>query len=373
MKTRAITVAIILGGFSAAISQEYDDVYFSKKDREPSVVQAVAQTHKKLKALDETTSLLQATDPAISMEGYTGRTINPDYQPGGVKVTTASYFSPNYQPTDVNGQLARNNYYTSNNNNYPYNNYYGRNSFYGNGFGNYYSPYSNFGYSPYGWDNGFGSPYGGFYSPYYGYGGMNSMYSSLAFGMGYGFGGGCYGGGYYGSYYPQTVVVVNNPDAHVNKVYSKRESRSNYAGTNTASTRGTAVTTIDPTQGGRGGRVATASSTNTYYQRGWRQDPTVTQTSTSGSRSSAFTGGTSSGSRSTWGTNGGTTRTSNWGNSNSSFSPGGTRSNTSFGSGGSTFSGGSSGSRSSGFSGGGSSGGGSRPSGGGGGGSRGRN
>jgi hypothetical protein len=367
MKTRAITVAIILGGFSAAISQEYDDVYFKKSDRNKSSETVVLAKATKTVSTVEQTATTSQYNSVVLPEGYSGRTINPDYQPGGAAVVTtnSSYFKPNYQPTNVNGQLNQYDSYASNSNYYnSYRNGYG----YGN-YGGYYSPYNSYGYSPYGY--GFGSCYtcmGGYsgwgYPSYYGYG------SSLGFAMGYGSGyyGGYYGygGGYYGGYYPTTVVVVNNPDSHVNTVYGKRQSRStSYAGT--ASGRGTALVS-DPTQGGRSGRVASNSTSNTYYQRGWRQDPAVNQsggTSSSSSRSSVFNN-SSSGSRSSWGSSGGTTTrpSSSWGNS--TFSGGSRSSGSSFPSGGGSSFGGSRSSGGSSFGGGG----GSRPSGGG---SRGRN
>jgi hypothetical protein len=352
---------MLCGVYSVVGQAEYDDMYFTSKDRVEQV--AVVKKEKPqnaLNALTETSAAYQAVSPNISMEGYTGRTINPDYQPGGVSVVTTSYFTPNYQPTRVNSQL-----YTSSGNNFNnfnnYSSFMSPYSFYGGryGFGNNYSPYGygydNWGYSPY--------AYSGFYNPYYSnwgyspYGYGNSI--SMLYGMNYGYGGGLYGYGcptsYYG-YYPGTVVVVNNPDNHVNTAYGKRQSRSTYVNnTGNSGARGSMLTaTADPNQN-RGGRVASTSTSNSYYQRGWRQDPSITQSSssTSGSRYSGFSSGTSN-TRSGWSTFGDNNNTrSSWGNSsfsgtnrsntNSSFS-GGTRSS------GSSFSGGSStgGSRSSG-------------------------
>ena len=347
----------MLCGIGSVMGQaEYDDMYFTGNDRVTQVATFKKEKpQNSLDALSETNAAYQAVAPNISMAGYTGRTINPDYQPGGVAVVTSSYFTPNYQPTRVNNQL-----YTSSNNNFNnFNNYPGfwsPYSYYGGryGYGNNYSPYgygyNNWGYSPY--------AYGGFYDPYY----SNWGYSPYGFGnigYGYGLGGGYNGFGcpasYYG-YYPGTVVVVNNPDNHVNTAFGKRQSRSTYATNSNTSARGSMVaTSANPTEN-RGGRVASTSSSNSYYQRGWRQDPAITQStsSTSGSRYSGFSSGTSN-TRSGWSSFDSNTRSS-WGNSNSSFS-GTTRSSTSTGSftggsrsSGSSFSGGSSagGSRSSG-------------------------
>jgi hypothetical protein len=379
MKVRLITAALILGGFAAATSQEeYDDVYFTKKDRVARVSVPIEKPQNSLNALSETNAAYQAVAPSVSMAGYTGRTINPDYQPGATATVASSYFTPNYQPARVNNQL---NSYSSNFNNFsnccynPYNSYYGR------GFGNrgYYSPYgmNSWGYSPY---SSFG---GGYYSPFnsgfgyspFGFGNGFSIFSGMGYGysmysgMGNGWGGGYYGNGYGGGYYPGNVIVVNNPDSHINKVYGKRQSRStdnanlasNYTG------RGNGInSSADPNQGGnRGGRVASSGTSNAYYQRGWRQDPTISQTTTSTNSGSRFTGysGGSNSSRSTWGSFDSTpSRGTSGGIGNSSF---GTSRSSGFSSGGSF--GGSSGSSSGGRSSGSSSGGGSS------GGTRGRN
>ena len=362
MKTKAITLAILVGVWSAAISQsaEYDDVYFSKKDR-----QEVAMPMPILMKSLESPSDVPVIQPIIQAEGYSGRTINPDYEPGAVAVASSSYFTPNYQPTGVNSNLNR---YASSNNNYP--NSYGY-SPYNSGWGN-RGGYSSYGYG--GWNSGmgYGSCYnsmGGFGSPYYGYG------SGFNYGMGYGYGSGLgmmmgYGNGYgygYGNYYPTTVVVVNNADNHVNQVYGKRDSRSSDYNNNMTGTRSgrSAVMSGNQQAGGRGGRVASSGTSNTYYQRGWRQDPAISNTSTTTctrASSSNSTGGT----RSTWsGSNGTNSRSNSAWDNGSSFGGSNSRGSSM------NTGGGSSGGRSSGgFSGGGSSsGGGSRSSGG----TRGRN
>lgn len=331
MKTKIISgVCMVLGACSVLAQTEYDDMYFTSKDRD---VQAVTVKKEKLQssldALSETSAAYQAV-PVATMNGYTGRTINPDYVPGGVAVVASSYFTPNYQPANVNRQLYSNN----NNNNYnSLSSFYGPCSYYGSrlGYGGFYSPYSygynNWGYSPY--------SYGGYYDPYYsnwgyspygyGYGSRLSMYYSLAYG--YGWGGGYYGyGSYYGNYYPNSVIIVNSPDNHVNVAYGKRQSRSTYSDSYNSGARGSAITSSSVQNANRGGRVASTSTPNAYYQRGWRQSPAVTQStgSTAGSRYSGFSSGSTS-SRPGWSSFGDTHSTrSSWGNSGgSSFSNGG--------------------------------------------------
>jgi hypothetical protein len=360
---------------------ENDDVYFSKKDRQ----KAEAKLPKVLNKLDQDNNVYASLPKAKlnSTNGYTGRTINPDYQ-GSWETGTdvSSYFIPDYQPATVNNNM----------NQYP--------SMYSQGgFGSYgsrwgmrgmYSPlYSSFGYSPFGYSPyGYGSygmydpfmsgynswgynPYSSWGNSYYGYG------SGFGYGYGcnYGYGSGLYGGWYSGGYYGQPVFGGNYADNQVNRTYGKRSSRNDGVVATSGMSRGTQVVSGGQTNTTRGGRVATTSTgtstTNRYYQRGWRQDPAINPSAGtgSGSRTSGWIGstGTSSGRSSTsyWGgnTNTGTNRSS-W--SNDSFGGGSRSSGTSFGTGG--------GSRSSGGSsfggGGGASQGGGRSSGGGG---RGRN
>jgi hypothetical protein len=318
-----------------------------------------------------------------SANGYTGRTINPDYQ-GTWETGTdvSSYFISDYQPATANGNL----------NQYPamysqgggfgsFGNRWGMRGMYSpfnSGFG--YSPfgYSSFGYSPIGYSS-FGNSYG-MYDPFmsgynsWGYNPYSSWGNSWGYGSGFGYGYGCnygYGSGFFGGgYFGQPIFAGNYSDNSAPRTQGKRSSRNDGFVNNGSLNRGTQVVSGGQPNSTRGGRVATTNSgtstTNRYYQRGWRQDPTINPSAgtSSGSRSSGWVGGTgtSSGrSTSTWSNPSTGTNRSSW--SNDSFGGGSRSSGTSFGTGGG-------GSRSSGGSSGTSGGGGTRSSGGGG---RGRN
>jgi hypothetical protein len=372
MKARIVAVALVGLGCYSAMGQEYDDVYFSKKDRDKQQ----ALVPKTLKTLDKSSEDYPVLAKANrKVEGYTGRTINPDYQSKySTGTEVSSYFVPNYQPRVTTGGF---NTMYANNGCFSCNSGWGMNNRMGYGmYSPFYSPFSSsWGYSPYGYNNywndpwnnygynswnswGYGSPYSAWGNPYYSSGwGWNMGYT-------YGWGGGMYGG--WNNYYP---VIISNPDNSTPRTYGKRSSRNDGVVNNSSMSRGSQVVSggqnTSPT---RGGRVATTSSgTSTgsrYYQRGWRQNPAINPAAaTTGSRSTGWVGSSgSSRSTSTWGNiNNGSTRSS-W--NNDSF--GGSRS------GGSSFSTG--GSRSSGSSfGGSSSSGGSRSSGGSSSGTRGRN
>lgn len=379
MKARVVAVALVGLISFPALSQESDDVYFSKKDRQ----KAEAKLPKVLNKLDQDANVYASLPKSKvnSANGYTGRTINPDYQ-GTWETGTdvSSYFIPDYQPATSNGNL----------NQYPA--MYSQNGF--GGFGNrwgmrgMYSPfgmyssfntfgYSPFGYSPYGFNsfgmydpfmsgfNTWGNPYSPWGNSFYGWG------SGFGYGYGcnFGFGSGLFGGWFSGGNFGQPVFA-GNPDNHVNRTYGRRSTRTDGVVNNNGTGRGTQIVSGGQTNSNRGGRVATTntgtSTANRYYQRGWRQDPAINPSAgnSAGSRSTGWVGGT--------GTNSGRSSTSFWGNTNTgggrsswgndSFGGGVNRSSGSFSTGGGGRSGG-------GFSGGGG-GGGGRSSGGGG---RGRN
>lgn len=386
MKTRGILVAMVLMGYSAAFSQaEYDDVYFSRKDRNKQQ----ALEPKSLKTMDKTTEDFPVLAKANKkVEGYTGRTINPDYQSRySTGTEVSSYFVPNYQPRVTNSGYSS--AYANNGCYSCYNGWGMRNRIgFGMGMGMYSPYYSGMGYSPY----GYGNYYGNMYDPYgyYGYNSWNSFgygypYSSWGYpsyygsgwGMGYSYG---YGGGMFGGWFSNNHYggYASNPDNNATHTYGKRSSRNSGVVNDHTTARNGQVVSGGQQGSTRGGRVATSSGTSTgsrYYQRGWRQDPNVNPTA----------GNTGAGSRtrsSGWlnsGTGNSGSRSSSWGNSNSGWN------NSNWNSGSGTFGGGSrsstfgtgGGSRSTGTSfGGGSFGGGSRSGGGGGhsgGGSRGRN
>ncbi len=292
MKTKVafLTILAVAAGSCvwAQSTEEYDDMYFTSKDRatlNASRHIALSSDNARRITESETTSAINPTD------SYSARNVNPEYISGakvnGNTNTTAQYFSPNYQPIAVNQNLASNcnSCYTNYNNSYysasrfgspyGYNNYgysgmnpYGYNSMmspYGyGGFGGYGSSFYQSGLS-----FGFGSGYGwgsssmSFGNSYYG---MNSFYNS-----GYGYGG--YGSYYnpyaynpyrYGGYGSSTIVVVDRPRPHSAR---NQEVNSYY------SADGTRASSLNST----GGRIASNNNSTQYYNRTWRNDTQVTR------------------------------------------------------------------------------------------------
>ena len=190
-------------GTSALTSSEDDGVYYSSKDRTTAVVRTAPAP---ASASEEANPDYNGTAPAPSTQRGSGST---------------QYYDNNY--TYMRGVPG----------------YGGTSAYYGSGLNGYspYSPYTTFGYAPfgnvctgfgYGWGGGgggyspyayggydpfyssFNSPYGYGYSPYYGYGSGLSI--SFGFGRpyyggfgyspyGYGYSPYSYGGSYYGGYY----------------------------------------------------------------------------------------------------------------------------------------------------------------------------
>ncbi len=336
-----------------AQSTEDDDMYFTSKDR---VAFSVAQNASRQAVLASTDSRRITESEVASTinptDSYSARNVNPEYisgsKVGSNSTASVHYFSPNYQPTSVNQNLASNCNSCGYNNNF--NSYNGFNNGYGyNRFGSFGSPYGMGGMSPYGY-NSYSmmdpySNYGGYgYSPYSMMG--SGFYgSALSFGFGSGFGnsfgygspfgfGNNYGmNSYYGNSffnpygygYGSSVVVVDNR----NTTYGTRSSRStsspNYYNNNNG-------------QGVNNGRSVAANGASTYYDRGWRQGANSTTRSTWDNPSNS--GGNNRGwNNSNNGSPNSGGRQSNWDNSNNSFYNGGFSGGRSGG-----FSGGSSGS-----------------------------
>jgi hypothetical protein len=394
MKTRIAFVAFLMVAISA-VAQEYDDMYFTSKDRAKVNASRSSQSTNNSKSEDDAELAQSKINPTDS---YSGRGVNPEYNSQATsnsKQEDPQYFISGYNPAPANVNRNLNPYNNYNNQGSFYSPYYG-NNFYGNNA--YNNPY----YGGYGM-SGFGSPYSSFYPSYYGNGfnsGWSSMLGYMWGGMGSGFYGGMgygnmgygsmwgspssmfwnnyygmnnyyggyngfgnyYGGGYYGynSYYPRTVVIVDNGTSSYRKRADRSSTINNVANNNSRSTNGTSYTrngrTISSTA--NGGRTQGTSDSSPYYDRSWKRNSDVTNNP---GRNSSWIGGNSGNSRSGNGwTNGGRTNSiwgtqqqpshnswSNDNNSRNSFQFSGGNSSHSFG---------------------GSSGGGSRSSGGGGGG-----
>jgi len=333
-------VAMLLS-LAAFGQDEKDDMYFNSKDRVKLNAAREVVLAKKYKEADEKAKVLSPINPTDS---YSGRNVNPEYtnrlktDPNQAN-PEPEYFVSGFQPTNVNKKLSNINY--------------------GNDF---YSPYngSNCGcgssiYNPYSYNSGyaFTSPYSSFYPAYYGarniydpygsfygnpYGGYSSSMSMM---MGYTFGGysagynpsmmwgSPYWNAYYGvtgyrsgygnSFYSGGSNYVDNglpPSA----VYGKRSSRSSELN-NLVNMDRINRTIVDGNGRARsaGGRLATDDN-SMYYQRGWRNSPSINSGSDdfSSGRNSFWTTGNSDNS---WGRQGAgnTFNLSNGSNSRSSF------------------------------------------------------
>ncbi len=360
----AVTTAMV----ASAQVVEYDDMYFTSKDR----TKAQASKPLTLKNITSEHEVATAINPTDS---YSARNVNPEYisqskvNPSG-SAEPAPYFIPDYTPTAINQNLNSSSSTSWNNCNCATggnNPYYGMMPGYGDPYGNYYTSMSSmYGYNPYSYGgyNGFNSGWSSMMSIGFGMGSYYP-YGGSSWGMSYGMGMGgsqlwnsgfnYYGGGYgynYNSYYPGNVVIINNDYNNRNVAYGKRPSRSSDLNNNvvSSSNRNATMVTTD-SQGrvrGSNGRIASDgnSGADAYYQRGWRTNPetnsAVRSTYSNSTRSGADGSGDSN--RSNFG--------SNDSRSNSSFFDSSSRSSSNTNSGSNFSSGG--GSRSSGSVGGGS-------------------
>ncbi|SDY76082.1 hypothetical protein [Hymenobacter psychrophilus] len=168
-------------------------------------------------AADKVTAMPVAQSAPV---GDPGDVVNPDYNGSSARGGESEYYDDDYYASSPQRNNYRNNYRGGSLGYYSFP--YADPFFYGYGapiIG--YSPYSPFGYSPYGF-------YDPFYRPHYGYGGLTI---NIGFGWGNpwgfnrfggwgnpwayngfgGWGGGLYGGGYYGNgYYNNGGYYGNN-------------------------------------------------------------------------------------------------------------------------------------------------------------------
>lgn len=292
MKIRISFLSLLAVSTAIAASAqvvEYDDMYFTSKDR----VRVQASKPLTLKNITSEHEVATSINPTDS---YSARNVNPEYisqskvNPSG-SAAPAPYFIPDYTPTAINQNLnssssSWNNCNCASSFNNPY---YGMMPGYGNPYGSYYPSMSSmYGYNPYGY-GGYNSFYNSGWSSMMSIGfGMGSYYpyGGSSWGMGYGMGGSLfnygynyYGGGYgYNSYYPNNVVIINNDNNNRNVAYGKRPSRSSDLNNTVNSSNRSATMVTTDTQGrvrGSNGRIAGDGSTgaDAYYQRGWRTNP----------------------------------------------------------------------------------------------------
>jgi hypothetical protein len=271
MKTKYGLLAIVVSLGFAANAQEIDDMYFTAGDRV-----ALRESSQSVLAARYAESDRQAvrSNPINPSDTYTGRGVNPEFsaqQKNGAELVTENpdYYLTSYTPKDVNSKL----YAGNNPSNCGCNAYSG----YGNPYGRYYSPYGM--YSPYSMMSPYGMSPCGIGSPY-GYG--SGMSVSMMYGMGSMMYGGYYGYGYnpYGYGYATPVVVITDPVAISSGRRPVRASTVNYV--------------QSPTQtgfvAGTNGRTRSTTTSTSYYDPSWRNDPTnfPTRSYNYGGRSSGY-------------------------------------------------------------------------------------
>jgi len=247
MKAPIFKFSVLLAGIlvSAGMSfgQEYDDMYFTKKDRK-ALNEKSMSINKNLPSAqtEEATEYVKKNENAYSEEH-----VNPEYLARyGNNTTdkgqaTGEYYSES-QNDDYQAPVV-NNYYVNNGpgfaNNLGFYDPWMWNPYYGSrwrfnlafGFG------SGWGWGPsFGWGTGFGwgNPWGWGYDPFFGpswnvgmswgWGGSWGWGSPWGWNNpwmrpGWGWGGGFYGGGYWG--YPGNVVVINNYENRYNRTFRR--------------------------------------------------------------------------------------------------------------------------------------------------------
>lgn len=300
MKNKVILLSIMsLFTIGNVMAQEYDDMYFNKKDRTKLKAEsktAISFSDVKKKKLPEDESY--ALNPTDS---YSSRNVNPEYTSRAnsqiAQADNEDYFVSSYR---------YGNSYSNWNNNFNnwYNNPWYTSAYWGPRLSNWNSPY-------YGYYDSWGSPWG---NPYYNSGWNNSFYFGNSWSSGWGYGmnngwgspwssfGMCpYWGSasyayspYAGWYRAPTVVVVDRNSGGV--VYGKRTSRSSGIVSNNISTSQgrTYSNNGSNSRSDRNGRISTSSTRQSaYYEPVWRNQ----------SRSSSSEGNSG--------------RTSTWNNSNS--------------------------------------------------------
>ncbi|MFM7327894.1 MAG: hypothetical protein ACKO3B_04085 [Bacteroidota bacterium] len=349
MKAKWFTLLFAGSSFVALAQTESDDLYFSAADRQ----REISARPRTVRVLDAPSEVMEMPTQAAFDGYFSGRSVNPDYDPAvSTNVSDYNYFDDTYaSAADI---MSNYNGYRSGN--YP-------SSSFGNGWNNSWSYGSGFGMGRYGYSpfydpfNNFG--YGGYYDPFNRFGGMNpwngggwgSSWSMTIYGgnrwmgmnpySGFGFnnfysynafGGGFYSG--YNSFWNPYANMAYGYDSRPKLTYGKRPSRSSdfdndarqQARRYTVQSSGNAPRAIS-------GRSSAGAGNNTYYQRGWRQDPSINpRVSTESSGYSGVRGNSwSREQNSSWGN-------SDWGNSRGSSVGSGSRSSGGFS--GSGFSGG---------------------------------
>lgn len=299
MKKNLFLLILLASVFTAWGQIETDDLYYTAKDRQresdsrPKINRNILRddVDSNVDIFGDNSDFTTRKNKKNYLEfdgNYAGRTLNPDFDPYTEEgsVEEYNYFNSNYAPLGVNGNL----YNRYQDPSFPSSTFYNswnsfRNPYSSWGYNRYYDPF----YSPFG--NGFNSfgynGLGNAFDPYWGSG----CFSCSSMGWGSGFGGSWlslnysfnqfgwnnpYWGYGYNSWYRPNTVIINNYDRYPRVGYGKRPSRStNY--NNDAQQNVRTRQMIVSGAGSRSNQAGRISSdgTNQYYQRGWRQDPSI--------------------------------------------------------------------------------------------------
>lgn len=217
MKTTIVLASLLATMITLDVSAqraEYDDMYFTAKDREKNKAIQAEESRtpakvKKQQQVEEDEYITEEVD-TNPLDSYSARNVNPEYVSRAnseeASADEENYFVEGYSPTPAGGNFNYNNSYY-NNSNWARNSYYAANGWYSPYGMGMYDPWmmNNRMYSPYGYGMGYGF-YDPWMSPYGGYGmGMGSGWSmSIGYGWGNNFGWGgypYYGGGYSNIWY----------------------------------------------------------------------------------------------------------------------------------------------------------------------------
>lgn len=284
MKINRILAAIFtLVGTGAVFAQgvEYDDMYFTAKDRAALRAQSATNVAYRTPERNKKHDFAEENAYVNPTDSYSARNVNPEYTSREHTQTAQAdeqdYFVDNYQYN----QNQLNNW----NQNYNgwYNNAWYRNNYYGPAINNWHSPYYGYNswnspwYDPYwayngwsssfsfhygsGWNYGWGGHYNYWNRPYYG-SNWDPFYSPYYAGMGW------YGGGYWNNWrYPGTIIIVNDGESgRVN--YGRRPSRSTTIVSDRNNVRSRSSVSNGVRDDQNSGRVTTQSrKQEEYYNR----------------------------------------------------------------------------------------------------------
>ncbi|MCA6078054.1 hypothetical protein [Fulvivirga sedimenti] len=283
MKAPKTKFSVILAAFFAfagiAQAQEYDDMYFTKKDRK-----ALKEKEMNINPNLSNAQAEKTSEYVIKNENaYSEEHVNPEYlarygnnETGNAQYSDDEYYTEGGNAGDDYQVPVVNNYYVNTNPGF-YDPFY-------SGFGGWGYPYNSW-YVPARWRFsvafGFGWGWGGGWGPSWGFGPSWGWGPSWNVGFGYGWGSPYYGwgGGYWGNpYYGGgfwgypgygNVVIVNNYESRYNRTFRNGAGPSRVTGARERTANGsdgrfTSRTGDSYGKAGNNSRVASSTATRRY-------------------------------------------------------------------------------------------------------------